>query len=82
MAGGIARELVPDREETIKAGEARANQDALRVRINGLPARSGLQEIRADLAHKPGLRTTDTAIATDATIKVVPVGHHERERQG
>ena len=82
LAGAIGQELVPDREGTIREAVARANQGALKDRINGRRAHRDLQEIRADLARKPGPRTIGTAIETPATIKVAPAGHHERERQG
>jgi hypothetical protein len=81
-AGATGPEQVPDLEGTVKEAVASPNQGVRRDRINVRTAPSGLLEIRADLARKPGPRTIGTAIETPATIKVVPVAHHERERQG
>ena len=76
---GIGQELVPDREGAIREAVARANQGAPKDRINGRPAHD-LQEIRADLARKPG-PTNDRYRDRDARDNQGRSGGPPRERE-
>jgi hypothetical protein len=82
VGAAIAPGRVRGQEGMVKEAVARAQPSVLRDRINDRPVRREPLENPADLAPREGRQMTGTGVEIPAIIRVVPLAHHERERQG